>query len=80
MPLCNYVAKTARTRYHHRKFLSARVNFDEEAVGQNWQGRGILVGVLVGFGSLFGSVHSFFGSIEYVQNFRSTLLGSNFKK
>jgi hypothetical protein len=44
MPPCNYVAKTARTWYHHCKFYPAGVNFDEDAVGQNWQGRRVSIG------------------------------------
>jgi hypothetical protein len=69
MPPCHNVAKTARAQYHHCKFFPAGVNFNEEAVGQNWQGRGVLVLSLVPL--------QFF---EYVQNFWSTLIGINFKK
>jgi hypothetical protein len=54
MPQCRYVAKTKRTRYHHCKFYSTGVNFDEVAVGLIVKGGG--------FGSLFGSFESF----EYV--------------
>jgi hypothetical protein len=59
---CNYLAKTVRTWYHHHKFYPSGVIFDEEAVGQNWQGRGVSVLASV---LLLGSFESF----EYIQNF-----------
>ncbi len=50
--------------------------FDEEAVGQNQQRRGVSVLSSVFSYNTLGS----FKSIEYVQNIWSTLIGSNFKK
>jgi hypothetical protein len=66
-----------RTWYHHCKFQPTEVNFDEEAVGQNWRGRGDFV-VLVSRG--FGSSIPSLVPLSTYNIFWSTLIGSNFKK
>jgi hypothetical protein len=40
MPLCNYVTKTVRMRYHHWEFYPAGVDFGEEAVGKKFAREG----------------------------------------
>jgi hypothetical protein len=42
MPLCHYVANTARTWYYHRTFFAMGVNFDEDGIEQNWQEKVVL--------------------------------------
>jgi hypothetical protein len=46
-PCGTTLPKTMRTQYHRCKFYPTGVNFDEEAIGQNWQERGDLVLSLV---------------------------------
>jgi hypothetical protein len=57
---CNFVANANAVRmwYCHRGFFTTRVNFDEDGVAQNWQGRVVL-----------GEIFSLVGSFEYLNFF-----------